>query len=57
MALLFKRLATLRTDAPLFSDVSQLQWPGLTPTFEELTKKLGEPRLLARANAVAAKFL
>jgi 5'-3' exonuclease len=26
MALLFKRLATLRTDAPLFSDVSHLQW-------------------------------
>jgi len=57
MALLFKRLATLRTDAPLFSDVSELQWRGPTPTFEEFTKKLGEPRLLTRANAVAAKFL
>jgi len=57
MALLFKRLATLRTDAPLFSDVSELQWRGPTPTFEEFTKKLGEPRLLSRANAVATKFL
>jgi 5'-3' exonuclease len=57
MALLFKRLATLRTDAPLFSDVSQLQWRGPTPTFEEITKKLGEPRLHTRANAVATKFL
>src|SRR6266498_2582357 len=51
MALLFKRLATLRTDAPLFSDVSQLQWRGPTPTFEELTRKLDEPCLLTRANA------
>ncbi len=57
MALLFKRLATLRTDAPLFSDVSQLQWRGPTPTFEELTRKLDEPCLLTRANAVATKFL
>jgi 5'-3' exonuclease len=27
-ALLFKQLATLRTDAPLFSDVDQLRWVG-----------------------------
>jgi 5'-3' exonuclease len=57
MALLFKRLATLRTDALLFSDVNQLHWRGPTPGFEVLTKKLGEPRLLSRANAVAEKFL
>lgn len=54
-ALLFKRLATLRTDAPLFSDVDQLQWRGPTSAFAELTTKMGDPRLLARANAVAAK--
>jgi 5'-3' exonuclease len=56
MALLFKRLATLRTDAALFSDVNQLQWRGPKPPFEELTKKLSEPRLLIRANAAAAKI-
>ena len=29
-ALLFKTLATLRTDAPLFDDVEQLRWKGAT---------------------------
>ena len=29
-ALLFKRLATLRSDAPLFRDVNELRWPGPT---------------------------
>lgn len=55
-ALLFKRLATLRTDAVLFSDVDELQWSGPTPDFEGFTKKIGEPRLLERVNAVAAKL-
>ncbi len=55
-ALLFKRLATLRTDAMLFSDVDQLRWCGPTPSFAGLTSKMGEPRLLERANAVAAKL-
>jgi len=56
-ALLFKRLATLRTDAPLFSDVDQLQWRGPTPAFAALATKMGEPRLLARANDLAAKII
>src|SRR5881392_3140892 len=34
-AILFKRLATLRTDADLFADVDELQWRGPTPTFPE----------------------
>ena len=55
-ALLFKRLATLRTDARLFNDVDQLRWRGPTPAFAGLATKMGEPRLLARANAVAAKL-
>lgn len=56
-ALLFKRLATLRTDAMLFADVDQLRWPGPTSTFAELTTKMGEPRLLSRAHAAAAKAI
>lgn len=55
-ALLFKRLATLRTDALLFRDVDQLRWQGPASAFAELTTKMDEPRLLARANAVAAKL-
>ena len=56
-ALLFKRLATLRTDAPLFSNVDQLQWRGPTSAFAELTTKMAEPRLLTRANAAAEKII
>jgi 5'-3' exonuclease len=56
-ALLFKRLATLRTDAPLFHDVDQLRWRGPTPAFAELITKMGEPRLLARASAAAGKVI
>jgi 5'-3' exonuclease len=55
-ALLFKRLATLRTDAKLFSNVDQLRWRGPTDTFATFTTKVGEPRLLERAKEVAAKI-
>lgn len=54
-ALLFKRLATLRTDAPLFNDVDELRWRGPTSSFAGFTQKMGEQRLLDRANAAAAK--
>jgi 5'-3' exonuclease len=56
-ALLFKRLATLRTDALLFSDVNELRWGGPTSAFAALTTKMGDPRLLERANAAAAKII
>lgn len=56
-ALLFKRLATLRTDAPLFGDVEQLRWRGPTGTFAALTTKIDQPRLLARANAAWNKII
>ena len=49
-ALLFKRLATLRTNAKLFAKVDELRWRGPTAAFAELTTKMGEPKLLARAN-------
>lgn len=55
-ALLFKRLATLRTDALLFNDVDELQWRGPQPDFEKIVTKMNEPRLLARAQALAAKL-
>lgn len=55
-ALLFKCLATLRTDATLFNDVDQLRWNGPTPAFAELTAKMDDPRLLVRANTLAAKI-
>jgi 5'-3' exonuclease len=55
VALLFKNLATLRTDAPLFSDVDQLRWTGATPAFAEWAERLGDPKLLARVKELEAK--
>ena len=49
LALLFKNLATLRTDAPLFSDVDALRWRGPADTFAGLAARMGNERLLARA--------
>ncbi len=38
-ALLFRTLATLRTDIPLFDDVDQLRWNGPTPAFDKLAAR------------------
>jgi 5'-3' exonuclease len=48
LALLFKTLATLRTDAPLFADVQSLRWPGPARDFERFAGRLGDARLLNR---------
>jgi 5'-3' exonuclease len=48
LALLFKDLATLRTDAPLFKDVDELRWRGATPEFAQVAEKIGSARLLTR---------
>ena len=48
-ALLFKKLATLRTDAPLFTDVAELQWRGPTERFSSCSAQINAPQLLARA--------
>jgi 5'-3' exonuclease len=55
-ALLFKHLATLRTDAKLFKKVDRLRWRGPTKAFAEITEKIGAPKLLTRANALAEKL-
>jgi hypothetical protein len=48
-AKLFKRLATLRTDAPLFEDAQALRWAGPTEAFAGFTERIGAPQLLKRA--------
>jgi 5'-3' exonuclease len=50
LALLFKHLATLRTDAPLFRSVDELHWRGPTHAFAAWVEPLGEPRLLHRCH-------
>jgi 5'-3' exonuclease len=49
LALLFKTLATLRDDAPLFSDVGTLKWQGAGQDFAAIASTLGDPRLIERA--------
>jgi 5'-3' exonuclease len=39
-ALLFRTLATLRTDIALFDDVDQLRWKGPSPAFDKLGPRL-----------------
>jgi 5'-3' exonuclease len=56
IALLFKRLATLRIDAPLFTDVEQLRWSGATPAFPPWAEKIGDAKLLARVQELEAKL-
>ncbi len=48
LALLFKDLATLRTDARLFGDVDELRWRGPTGGFAAFAERLGDARLLER---------
>ncbi|HEY0431503.1 MAG TPA: 5'-3' exonuclease H3TH domain-containing protein [Pyrinomonadaceae bacterium] len=55
-ALLFKDLATLRTDAPLFDDVEELLWRGATSSFPAMAKKIGDERLVTRVEALAKKL-
>jgi 5'-3' exonuclease len=49
LALLFKKLATLRDDAPLFSDVGRIEWHGPSEDFAAMASTLGDARLLERA--------
>jgi len=57
-ALLFRKLATLRTDIALFDDVEQLRWSGPKPEFEaiaaELDSTVTEPRKVSSRKTVSA---
>jgi len=54
LALLFKQLATLRTDAALFANVEELRWRGPATKFDVWTEKFSSPRLLERSRKAAA---
>jgi 5'-3' exonuclease len=55
LALLFKNLATLRDDAPLFADVDQLRWQGPAPDFGRWAERIGDPRLVQRVDSALAR--
>lgn len=50
-ALLFRRLATLRTDITLFNNVEELRWRAPTPAFDELAARLDAARVEKRPAA------
>jgi 5'-3' exonuclease len=54
LALLFKTLATLRTDAPLFDDFEELRWRGPSPELGKIAETMGQPRLVKRVEKIAA---
>ena len=55
LALLFKKLATLRTDAPLFRKIDTLRWRGSIPAFAKWTERMEAPRLLERCEKAASR--
>ena len=54
-ALLFRRLATLRTDIKLFEDVEQLRWTGPKPEFDTLSTRLDAAKTGARSSRSAGR--
>ena len=54
-AFLFKTLATLRIDAPLFSDVEELRWRGAMSSFAPMAERMGDDRLAKRVVDLASR--
>jgi 5'-3' exonuclease len=54
-AYLFRGLATLRVDVPVFTSIDEIRWTGPRPEFEALCDHLGSPGLARRARALADK--
>jgi 5'-3' exonuclease len=50
-ALLFRKLATLRTDISLFGDIEQLRWNGPKPDFEAIAAELDSAVSAARKSS------
>jgi len=50
-ALLFRTLATLRLDVPVFDTVADLRWMGPRPQFEAQCQRMKSPELFRRAGA------
>ncbi|MCU1351839.1 MAG: Flap endonuclease [Acidimicrobiales bacterium] len=53
-ALLFRRIATIETDAPTIGHVDELEWRGPQPGFAALCASIDGPRLSERAEALTA---
>jgi 5'-3' exonuclease len=53
-AVLFRTLATLRLDVPVFETVDELEWTGPKPDFEAVCRRLKSPELWRRVSTRAA---
>ena len=53
-AVLFRRLATLRLDVPVFNSIDDLLWTGPRPEFQQVCERLRAPELFRRAMAKAS---
>lgn len=51
-AVLFRTLATLKSDVPVFETVDELRWTGPTPDFERYCERLQAPALFTRATGL-----
>ena len=56
-ALLYRTLATLRLDAPVFAAVDELRWQGPRPEFEALCREMGAQDLFERAMKEGQRIL
>src|SRR5713226_2626947 len=54
-ALLFRTLATLRLDVPVFETVEDLRWKGPLPNFEEHSQRMKSLDLLRRATSARSR--
>lgn len=54
-AVLFRTLATLRLDVPVFDTVEDLRWKGPRSTFEEWCRRMKIPELYARAMSAVSR--
>ncbi|HWC75776.1 MAG TPA: 5'-3' exonuclease H3TH domain-containing protein, partial [Gemmatimonadales bacterium] len=55
LAMLFRRLATLRDDVPVFGDVDELRWRGAHPEFERVAERIAAPNLWERARRITPR--
>ena len=51
---MFKVLATLRSEAPLFESVDDLEWRGPRDDFDAWAEKVGDARLAQRVGKLSA---
>ena len=55
-AILFRKLATLRLDVPVFASIDDLRWQGPRPEFQKLCERLKSPTLYERTQSAKTKL-